>query len=742
MTDDSKNRGGGGRGRPPRDDSRRPASRSDRPSRTRDAGDRPRRDDGDRPFRARSGDDRPARPRREEGDRPFRARSGDDRPARPRREEGDRPFRARSGDDRPARPRREEGDRPFRARSGEDHPFRARREEGDRPFRPRFEDRGRGAGPDRREKGPKIRKTFKDRVAKVIARAGLCSRRDAEAWIEEGRVAVNGEVLTSPALDVTERDVVTVDGKPIPTKERTRLFLYHKPAGLVTTAWDPEGRPTVFAALPPGLPRVVTIGRLDINTEGLLLLTNDGGLARVISHPSTGWLRRYRVRAYGSITQADLDALADGITVDDMHYGPIEAEIQREQGDNVWLTLGLREGKNREVKRVLEHLGLQVNRLIRVSFGPFQLNDLPEGSVEEVRTAILKDQLGDALAAEAEADFDAPVFVYEDEDFHPKKREFQGRRDESDRPARRTRDDDRGFRDREGDRPRGRFGADREDGVEEKPRPKRRAPTEPLRSVWRAGEDEDAPRSLKARVPRRGADPKAARSESGERTHERAGRIESPKGRKVLVERVKTEPREEIREDAPQRKPRREDGDRPFRSRSRDDRPARPRREDGDRPFRARSEGGDRPFRSRSNDDRPARPRREDGDRPFRARSEGGDRPFRSRSNDDRPARPRREDGDRPFRARSEGGDRPFRSRSNDDRPARPRREDGDRPFRARSEGGDRPFRSRSNDDRPARPRGEGGDRPFKPRGGPGGGRPGGNRPSGGGPRRPRRDDR
>ncbi len=807
MTDDSKNRGGGGRGRPPRDDSRRPGSRTERPSRPRDAGDRPRRDDGDRPFRARSGDDRPARPRREDGDRPFRARSGDDRPARPRREDADRPFRARSGDDRPARPRREDsdrpfrarsgddrparprredGDRPFRARSGEDRPFRPRREDGERSFRPRFEDRGRGAGPDRREKGPKIRKTFKDRVAKVIARAGLCSRRDAEAWIEEGRVAVNGEVLTSPALDVTERDVVMVDGKPIPTKERTRLFLYHKPAGLVTTAWDPEGRPTVFASLPPGLPRVVTIGRLDINTEGLLLLTNDGGLARVISHPSTGWLRRYRVRAYGSITQADLDALADGITVDDMHYGPIEAEIQREQGDNVWLTLGLREGKNREVKRVLEHLGLQVNRLIRVSFGPFQLNDLPEGSVEEVRTAILKDQLGETLAAEAEVDFDAPVFVYEDEDFHPKKREWQGRGDEGDRPARRPRDDDRGFGDRDGDRPRGRFGRDREESVEEKPRPKRRAPTEPLRSIWRADEDPDAPRTPKARVPRRGADPKAARSESGERTHERAGRIESPKGRKVLVERVKSEPREEIREDEPRRapradrqdkpfRPRREEGDRPFRarseggdrpfrSRSNDDRPARPRREEGDRPFRARGEGGERPFRSRTNDDRPAHPRREEGDRPFRARSEGGDRPFRSRSGDDRPARPRREEGDRPFRARSEGGDRPFRSRSNDDRPARPRREEGDRPFRARSEGGDRPFRSRSNDDRsarprreegdrpfrargeggdrPARPRSEGGDRPFKPRGGPGGGRPGGGRPSGGAPRRPRRDDR
>jgi 23S rRNA pseudouridine2605 synthase len=175
----------------------------------------------------------------------------------------------------------------------------------------------------------------------------------------------------------------------------------------------------VFSALPQGLPRVVTVGRLDINTEGLLLLTNDGGLSRVIELPDTGWLRRYRVRAYGEITQADLDTLRDGITIDGMHYGPVEAELEREQGDNVWLTLGLREGKNREVKKILDHFGLQVNRLIRLSFGPFQLNDLPEGAVEEIRTAVLKDQLGDALTAQAEADFDAPVFIYEEEDFHP-----------------------------------------------------------------------------------------------------------------------------------------------------------------------------------------------------------------------------------------------------------------------------------------------------------------------------------
>ena len=183
---------------------------------------------------------------------------------------------------------------------------------------------------------------------------------------------------------MTAADQITVDGEPLPTKERTRLWLYHKPRGLVTTARDPEGRPTVFDNLPEDLPRVVAIGRLDINTEGLLLLTNDGGLARVIAHPDTGWLRRYKVRAHGEINQADLDGLRDGVTIDGMEYGPIEARLDRVQGDNAWITLGLREGKNREVKRILEHLGLQVNRLIRLSFGPFQLGDLEEGLVEEV----------------------------------------------------------------------------------------------------------------------------------------------------------------------------------------------------------------------------------------------------------------------------------------------------------------------------------------------------------------------
>ncbi|MGH6796965.1 MAG: pseudouridine synthase, partial [Roseiarcus sp.] len=249
------------------------------------------------------------------------------------------------------------------------------------------------------------------RIAKVMARAGVCSRRDAEAWIAEGRVSVNGRVLLSPAINVSEADDVRVDDKPLTAPERTRLFLFHKPKGLVTTARDPEGRQTVFAALPPGLPRLVAVGRLDINTEGLLLLTNDGGLARVLELPSTGWLRRYRVRAHGIIDQAALDRLADGVAIDGVDYLGVEARLDREQGANAWLTLGLREGKNREIKKILEHLGLAVNRLIRVSFGPFELGDLAEGEVAEVRTRVLRDQLGVKLAKEAGANFDAPLIV-------------------------------------------------------------------------------------------------------------------------------------------------------------------------------------------------------------------------------------------------------------------------------------------------------------------------------------------
>jgi len=244
-----------------------------------------------------------------------------------------------------------------------------------------------------------------ERIAKAIARAGLCSRREAEAWIAARRVAVNGAVIASPALNVTPQDQITVDEKPLPQRQRTRLFLYHKPRGLVTTHADPQGRPTVFAALPKHLPRLLSVGRLDANTEGLLLLTNDGGVARVLELPATGWLRRYRVRAHGCVQPQQLAALRKGIVIDGVRYGSIEAKLDREQGANVWLTFAMREGKHREVKNVLGHLGLAVNRLIRVSFGPFQLGDLEEGAVEEVKTRILRDQLGDKIVAAAGADF-------------------------------------------------------------------------------------------------------------------------------------------------------------------------------------------------------------------------------------------------------------------------------------------------------------------------------------------------
>ncbi len=248
-----------------------------------------------------------------------------------------------------------------------------------------------------------------ERIAKVIARAGLASRRAAESWIAAGRVAVNGAVISSPALNVSPSDRIVVDGQPLPGRERTRLFLYHKPRGLVTTHADPEGRATIFRALPKHLPRLISVGRLDINTEGLVLLTNDGGLARVLELPATGWLRRYRVRALGRITQEALDRLRGGLTLDGIRYGAIEATLDREQGSNIWLTFAIREGKNREVRKVLESLGLKVNRLIRVSYGPFELGDLDDGAVTEIETEELRKTLGPELAKQAEADFDAPL---------------------------------------------------------------------------------------------------------------------------------------------------------------------------------------------------------------------------------------------------------------------------------------------------------------------------------------------
>jgi 23S rRNA pseudouridine2605 synthase len=236
-----------------------------------------------------------------------------------------------------------------------------------------------------------------DRIAKVMARAGLCSRRDAERLIAEGRVSLNGTVLTSPAVNVGPEDSVLVDGRPLPQAARPRLWRDHTPAGLLVSNRDPRGRPTIFDRLPQELPRVVSVGRLDFNTEGLLLLTNDGELARELELPATAWLRRYRVRAFGVVDPKALARLKDGITIEGIRYGAIEAALERVQGDNAWLVFGLREGKNREVKKVCEHLGLKVNRLIRISFGPFLLGDLPRGAVEEIQPRVLREQLGGRL---------------------------------------------------------------------------------------------------------------------------------------------------------------------------------------------------------------------------------------------------------------------------------------------------------------------------------------------------------
>ena len=238
------------------------------------------------------------------------------------------------------------------------------------------------------------------RIAKALARAGLCSRREAERWIEDGRVSVNGEVLKSPALDVSASDKIVVDGNALPVAEPPRLWRYHKPRGLVTTHRDPEGRPTVFDTLPKTLPRVISIGRFDFNTEGLLLLTNDGALARHLELPATGWMRRYRVRAHGTVTQEALDKLQDGVEIKGVRYGPVEAVLEKPQGSNVWLRIGLREGKNREVRTILESLGLVVNRLIRTSYGPFQLLDMEAGAVEPVKARVLREHLGAKPAAE------------------------------------------------------------------------------------------------------------------------------------------------------------------------------------------------------------------------------------------------------------------------------------------------------------------------------------------------------
>ena len=532
-----------------------------------------------------------------------------------------------------------------------------------------------------------------DRLAKVIARAGLCSRRDAEGWIADGRISVNGKKVLTPAFNVTSRDKIEVDGLPLAARQGTRIWLYHKPAGLVVTEKDPEGRPTIFEALDRmGLPRVLTVGRLDINTEGLLLLTNDGGLKRVLELPSTGWLRRYRVRAYGSVTQTQLDALKQGITVDGVQYGPITATLEREQGANVWIVLGLREGKNREVKNVLGSLGLEVNRLIRVSYGPFQLGDLAEGGVEMVKARMLRDQLGKKLAESAGVDFESEM-----PDFEPQREEnFRVRSP----------------RDRDHARPNPSREAARSGNSGFSSRPEERPTGRPRRVHF----DDDG-RAPEAYTPKPADRKRTDRDDQSARSFGKpAPRGDRPEGGKSFGD-----------------KPKRAFGDKPARG-SFGDKPARggfndrPKRDFGDKPQRpygdkpARGSFGDRPARGarpeRSFEDRP---KRDFGDRPQRA---FGDKPNRG-------PRPDKPYGDRPQGGRPAG--KSFGDRPQGGRPA-------GKPYGDRPQGG-RPGGGTSFGDRPQGGRPAGGKpfagKPFagKPFAGkPGGARPTGSRPSGGRP--------
>jgi 23S rRNA pseudouridine2605 synthase len=370
-----------------------------------------------------------------------------------------------------------------------------------------------------------------ERIAKVIARAGLTSRREAEAWIAAGRISVNGEVIHSPARNVTSADRISVDGAPLPARERTRLFLYHKPRGLMTTHADPRGRPTIFQKLPPNLPRLISVGRLDFNTEGLLLLTNDGALARELELPATGWLRRYRVRAHGSVTHAQLDTLRRGVTIAGIRYGAIEAAIERIQGSNLWLTFAIREGKNREVRNVLSHFELAVTRLIRVSFGPFQLSELDVGTLEEVPTRVLREQLGERIVTASGADFSSPVAASPES------------------PTPLPRDDARAAPRPRHNEARGATRPSRHDARETtRPKPASEKPKNRHSSdhAWRAHEDDRTTKKLrrKFRGPRCNAEKRD--QPSGEK---RAEELTDRKGRPVAVERyghpVPQKPREE-----------------------------------------------------------------------------------------------------------------------------------------------------------------------------------------------------
>ncbi len=580
------------------------------------------------------------------------------------------------------------GDKPRGAKPAGDRPY------GDKPsFSGKRDQPGGSKFPPRKtgglRKGPEVSEYEGERIAKVIARAGLGSRRDAEEAIEKGRVEVNGRVIDSPALNVTESDRIFLDGHHLPQRDRTRLWLYHKPKGLVTTEKDPEGRQTVFETLPREMPRVMSVGRLDINTEGLLLLTNDGGLKRVLELPSTGWLRRYRVRAYGTIEQFQLDAIKDGVEIEGIKYGAIEASIERKTGDNVWLIMGIREGKNREIKNIATHLGLTVNRLIRISFGPFQLRDMEQGEIQETSIKLLQDQLGARLMREANIDLSKGNTA-----IHPTPRlEKHG----SDRPTR--------------------F------------------------SEGRATQKAEAFADLQDSDGR-----KVATDEQTSRMTLRPKRLQDRKGRDVevsksfsenayLKRKTKRDTPASSNEDAPRRRfssdgekreyKARDSGDgekRSYRQRDSADgekRSYRP-RDSGDgekRPYRPREASGDKPFR-KPYGDRPSGGARggERGGQRFEKRGDGEKREYKPRDSGDgekRSYRPREANGDKPFR-------KPY-----GDRPSGGAR--GGQRFEKRGDGEKRSYKPRDSGDgekRPYRPREPSGDKPFR--------KPYGDRPSGG----------
>ncbi|MDQ7775517.1 MAG: pseudouridine synthase [Paracoccus aminovorans] len=433
-----------------------------------------------------------------------------------------------------------------------------------------------------------------DRIAKVMARAGVASRREAERMIVEGRVTVNGQKIDSPALDVTPQDKIRVDGKPLEAPQETRLWLYYKPLGLVTTESDEKGRQTVFDALPRDLPRVMTVGRLDLNSEGLLLLTNDGELKRRLELPTTGWLRRYRVRVNGTPNDLTFAPLRRGVTIEGEEFAPMEISLDSQQGANAWLTVGIREGRNREIRRAMSHVGLIVNRLIRIGYGPFKLTGLEENEVREVKRKVLRDQLGGLLTGETEE----------------KPRSFRERgaaRGEAD------------------ERPRKPF-ARREDG-ERKPFARR--------------EDGD-------RKP-------YAKREDGERKP--FARREDGDG-KPYARREEGDRKPFARREDGDRKPfaKRGDGDRkPFAKREDGDGKPYARREDGDRkPYAKREDGDRKPFAKRGDADRKPFARRDDSDRPERPGKPGfksGPRPAEG----GRGFKPRGERSEGGFKPRGEG---------------------------------------------------------------------------------------